>query len=165
MIRTKLDPSPKYNTSPIEARYVVYAHTDLAADIRDLPGFVHKAFYSNYSTMHEMELGSVEEFCFVVSPEFDNFIDSGAAVGSTGLVSTSASNIDVYPVAVVAKDFWGHLALRGEDAIKPIHVPNTPSAADPLGQRGYVGARWHMVAEIQNDGWGALIECGVRTLT
>ena len=167
MIRSRLDPGPDFNTSAIEARYVVYCHTDMAANIRDLEGFVHKAFYSKYQTMHEMELGSVEEFCFVCSPEFDKYADSGAAIGSTGLYSTTGSNIDVYPVAVIAKDAWGHLALRGENAMTPVHVPyNTPNSKDdPLQQRGYVGAKWHMASFVQNDGWMALILAGVSSLT
>lgn len=166
MLRSRLDPSPKFNTAPIEARYVVYCHTDMAANIRELEGFVHKSAYSSYQTMHEMELGSVEEFCFITSPEFDKYADSGAAVGSTGLYSTTGTSIDVYPIAVIAKDAWGYLALRGENAMTPIHLPHdTPSKEDPLMQRGYVGARWHMASFIQNDGWMALILAGVSALT
>lgn len=166
MIRDRLDPSPDFNTSAVEARYVVYAHTNLASDIRDIEGFIPKAKYSSYKPMHEMELGSVEEFCFVTSPEFDNYINSGAAVGTTGLMSTGGSNIDVYPVMVIARDAWGYLGLRGENSITPTHIPHTlQSKEDPLNQRGYVGARWHMAAFMQNDGWAAKIECGARTLT
>lgn len=166
MLRERLDPSPDFNTSPVEARYVVYAHTNLASDIRDIEGFIPKAKYSNYKTMHEMELGSVEEFCFVTSPEFDNYIDSGAAIGSTGLMSTTGTLIDVYPVMVIAKEAWGHLALRGEGSITPNHIRHDmPSKEDVLNQRGYVGARWWMASFIKNDGWMAKIECGARNLT
>lgn len=166
LIRSRLDPSPKYNTSAVEARYVVYGHTDAAANIRSIPGFIHKANYSNYSVMNEMELGSVDEFCFILSPEFDKYADSGAAVGTTGLYSTTGTSIDVYPIMIVAKDSWGYASLRGAGAINPTHVPaSQKDKNDPLGRVGYVGGTWLMASYLQNDGWMAKLECGISTLT
>ena len=66
---------------------------------------------------------SVERFRFIVSPELAADINGGAAVGSTGLYSTGGSNIDVYPVIVVAEDAWGQVALRGMDSIDVTYLP------------------------------------------
>ncbi|WP_027854695.1 N4-gp56 family major capsid protein [Marinobacterium litorale] len=165
MVTRVLGASGDYNTSPIEAGYLVFVHTDGENDVRDLPGFTKVAEYGQMKTMHAMEIGAVENYRFVVSPELAAIADSGAAVGSTGLASTSASNIDVYPFIVVAADAWANLALRGMDSLDPIHIPaDKKDKSDPLGQRGYIGAKFYSAAFIQNDGWMAVIEAGVTDL-
>lgn len=156
-----LGAGPNYNTTSVERGYIVYAHTDCENDIRNLPGFKECSEYANQKTLHECELGSCEGFRFIISPELSSIADSGASVGSTGLVSTSASQIDVYPYIVVAKDFWANVALRGMESFSVIHVPaDKPDKSDPLGQRGYLGSRFYSAAFVQNDGWGAVLECG-----
>jgi hypothetical protein len=55
--------------SAIEAGFIVFCHTDLEPDIRDLPGFVPVAKYGQRSVINEYELGSVERFRFITSPE------------------------------------------------------------------------------------------------
>ena len=92
-------------------------------------------------------------------------LDSGAAVGTTGLVSTGASNIDVYFMIVVAEDAWGDVALRGLDGFSLTHLPhNKKDKQDPLGQRGYVGGKFWCAPFMQNDGWAAILECGATVL-
>lgn len=156
-----LGPGPNYNSTPVERGYIVFAHTDCENDIRELPGFKETSEYSNRKTLHECEIGSVEGYRFIISPELAAIADSGAAVGATGLVSTSASNIDIYPYIVVAKDFWANVALRGMESFDVIHIPHGQrDKSDPLGQRGYVGCKFYSAAFVQNDGWGAVIETG-----
>ena len=88
----------------------------------------------------------------------------GAATGSSGLEFTSA-NIDVYPFVVVAADAWANVALRGMESFDVIHIPHTQKdKTDPLGQRGYIGAKMWSASFIQNDGWMAVIEAGCTAL-
>lgn len=165
MVTKILAPSPNYNTSPIEASFLVFCHTDCENDIRELPGFVACAEYGQRKVMHELELGAVDRYRFIVSPELTSIADAGAAVGSTGLKSTSSSNIDVYPMIVVAEDAWGDVALRGMDSFKVTHIPHTQQDKnDPLGQRGYIGATFWSASFVQNDGWMAVVEAGVTDL-
>ena len=160
-----LSASPNYATQPIEAGFLVFCHTDMAADIRDLPDFTKTAEYGSRKVMHEREIGACEDFRFITSPELASVADSGAAVGATGLYSTSASNIDVYPTIVVAADAWGDVALRGMSSFNPIHIPHSQKdKSDPIGQRGYVGSQFWSAAFVQNDGWMAVAECGVTNL-
>lgn len=157
--------SANYNTAPVEQGYLVFCHTDGENDIRDLPNFITTAEYGSRKVAHECEIGSVENFRFIVSPELNPIIDSGAAVGSTGLVSTGASNIDVYPFVVIAADAWANVALRGMESFDPIHIPaGQKDKSDPLGQRGYVGAKFYSAAFVQNDGWMAVVEAGVSDI-
>lgn len=160
-VTSVLSASGNYGTSPVESGFLVFAHTDCEPDIRDLPNFVHVSEYGQRKQVHPKELGSCESFRFILSPELTAIADSGASVGSTGLVSTSASQVDVYPFIVVAADAWANVALRGLDSISPTHKPvGQIDGSDPLGQRGYIGCKFYAAAFIQNDGWMAVIEAG-----
>lgn len=160
-----LSASADYGTSPVERGYLVFCHTDTEHDIRELPNFVSTAEYGKRDNIHAAEIGSVENFRFIVSPELGPVIDSGAAVGSTGLESTGSTYIDVYPFIVVAADAWANVALRGMESFDVIHVPvDKPDHADPLGQRGYIGAKFYSATFIQNDGWMAVVEAGATNL-
>lgn len=165
MITEILAPSPNFNTSAVEASYLVFCHTDAENDIREIPGFVECAKYGSRKVMHEMELGAVDRYRFIVSPELASIPDAGAAVGSTGLVSSGGSNIDVYPMIVVAEDAWGDVALRGRSSFNVTHIPHSQKDKnDPHGQRGYIGSIFWSASFMQNDGWAAVAEIGVSDL-
>ena len=165
LITEILSPSPNYNTAAVEGGFLVFCHTDVENDIRELPGFLETAAYGSRKVMHTMELGAVDRFRFIISPELDPIDDSGAAVGTTNLVSTTGTLIDVYPVIVVAEDAWGDVALRGLNSFSVTHIPHTQrDKNDPHGQRGYIGAIFWSASFIQNDGWMAVLEVGVTDI-
>lgn len=165
MITGILAPSANFATTSVEAAWLVFCHTDCEQDIRELPGFKHPADYGTRKTVHDLEIGSAESYRFVISAELSPYLNSGAAVGTTGLYSTGGSNIDVYPMIVVAEDAWGQVALRGVDSIDPTWIPpGQKDKTDPLGQRGYVGASFWQTALILNQGWMAVAEVGVDDL-
>ena len=160
-----LKASPNFNTTPVEAAFLVFCHTDCEHDIRAIPGFKEVVSYGTVKSVHAMELGSSGRYRFIVSPELGSIIDAGAAVGATGLKSTGASNIDVYPVIVVAEDAWGDVALRGMGSFDHTDLrPGQKDKFDPQGQRGYVGAKFYSAAFVQNDGWMAVGEVGVTDI-
>jgi N4-gp56 family major capsid protein len=161
-----LKASADYATAPIEAAFLVFVHTDAENDIRELPGFKTVAEYGQRKPVHQMELGSVDRFRFIVSPELSSIADAGASVGSTSLYSTTGSSIDVYPMIVVAEDAWGDVALRGLNSFTADHIPHSQKTKDdPMGQRGYVSASFWSASFVQNDGWMAVAEIGIRALT
>jgi len=165
MVTSILDASPKYATAPVEAAYLVFCSTDMEPAIRELPGFKHVSEYGSRKVIHEQEIGSVESFRFVLSPELAANVNTGAAVGATGLFSTGGSNIDLYPVIVVGQDTWGQVALRGADSIDVSYIPpGQKDKNDPLGQRGYIGAKTWMTAVVLNNGWGAVAWVGTPSL-
>lgn len=158
-----LAPSVSIATKPVEASYLVFVSTDAEADIRDLQGFVHVSAYGNRKPVHPQELGSCENYRFITSPELAPYAGAGAAIGSTGLMGTT--NVDVYPFIVVGEDAWGQLALRGADSIDPTYIPpGQKDKSDPLGQRGYIGAKFYMQCTLLNEGWMAIAEAGVSAL-
>ena len=166
MLTSTLAASPNYATAPIEAGYIVCVHTDMDANIRDLPGFKTVAEYGQRKPICPEEIGSCENFRFVTSPELASIPDSGAAIGTTNLLSTTGTNIDVYPVIVFGEDAAHDLALRGKEALDPTWLPpGTKDKNDPLGQRGYIGAKFYAAAFITNQGWMAVGEAGVSVLS
>lgn len=158
-----LDGSPKYDTHPIEAAYVAVGHTDLAADIRNLAGFTPVSKYGNRKPLCPEEIGSVEDVRFVLSPLLVSMPDAGGDKGAT--VSTSGVKSDVYPLAVFGAKAFGVTPLKGAKAVKPMVVnPDTPSGADPTGQRGYVSWKTWFAALILNESWLCRIECAASDL-
>lgn len=161
-----LAPSAMYNTSAVEASYLVFAHTDCEQDIRDLPGFKETAIYGQRKLAHELELGSDESFRFILSPELASIPDAGAAIGATGCYSTTGTLIDVYPVIVAAQDAWGQVMLRGKESVDVTYIPpGMKDKNDPLGQRGYIGAKNYFAALVLNNGWMAVAEVGISVLS
>lgn len=165
LITNVLAASANFNTSAVEASYLVFCHTDCEHDIRNLADFISVREYASGKKVHDMELGSVGRFRFVVSPELSAYADSGAAVAGNGLYSTTGTSADVYPMIVVAQDAWGDVALRGASSIDPIWLPpGQKDKNDPGGQRGYVGAKFYQAAKVLNQGWMAVVEVGVTSL-
>lgn len=164
-MKTKiLAPGPAYDTSAIEAGFLVFCHTDCEHDIRRLEDFVPVAKYANRQPINEHELGSVGRYRFIVSPELAAYADAGAAVGATGLFSTTGSNIDVYPMVVCAEDAVFDVALNTNFDVS--HIPsNQKTKEDIFGQRGYVGASFWSAAVVANNGWIGVIEVGVTSLS
>lgn len=166
-ITSVLAASPDFATSPVEASYVVFCSTDLENDVRDLPNFKAVAEYGQRRPIHEQELGSCENYRFVMSPELSAYANAATSVTAStyNLVSTGGTNPDVYPVIVAGKDAWGQLALRGVDVMDPTYIPpGQKDKNDPLGQRGYIGAKFYMNAMILNAGWMAVAEVGATNI-
>ena len=111
-----LSSSVKFNTEAVAAAYIAFAHTDLEADIRGLAGFTPTEKYGSMKAI-PYEIGKVEDVRYVLTPVLDSFADAGGTAGS--MISTTGSAADVYPIVYVAKDAYGHVALKGAEAITP----------------------------------------------
>lgn len=152
-----LAPTPNIGTKPIEAAYLVFCHSDLEADLRDtvaFPGYTPVAAYGSRKPIHANEIGSFEQFRFVVSPELVAFQNGGAAVGATGCSSTGGANIDVYPLIITGADAYGTVGLRGSSSFDLSVVPvGNKDSADPLGQRGYIGSKFYAASALLNQQW------------
>lgn len=157
--------SALFGTDAVAAGYLVYCHTDLEPDIRDLPNFTPIEKYASGTPLPN-EVGKCETFRFILSPEFPAIQDGGAVIGATGLYSTTGTNIDVYPIIVTAEDAWSQIAVRGLNSLNPTFLaPGEKTKSDPLGQRGYCGTLWKKAVMLENHGWMAVGYVGVKNLT
>ena len=172
-VTSKLASGPNFGVSPIEGGYLVFIHTDLEADVRNLPGFVPRVKYASGSSVHEREIGAVENFRFITSPYFRPWLQAGTAattvigtVLTNGVASTATTDdIDVYPVLVVADNAWGQVALKGQGAVSPTYLPaRQKSHANPLGRFGFVGATFVKTAVRLNEQWMVRLEVAASAL-
>ena len=156
---------PNFGSAPVESAYWVFGHSNITSDFRDLAGFTKSVEYANRKMSCPTEIGAVEEFVIITSPELDAYLGAGAANPSSLGLLGSNSKVDVYPLIVVAEDAWASLQLRGMSSLKVTNIaPSVVSDTDPLGQRGFVAAKMYDGAFIQNHGWMAMAEVGVSAL-
>src|SRR3990167_209884 len=161
-----ISPGPYYDTSAIEEAFLVFVHTDAAADVRDLPGFVPVSKYAGFRPISPKEVGSCEEFRFILSPELASYADAGGANTALYATTNSAANIDVYPFIVCGEDAVFDIGLKGTDSFELSVIPTTQKDKnDILGQRGYVGAAFWSAVLVANNGFMGVIEAGEDDLT
>ena len=167
-VTEKLSPGPNFGTSGIHAAFLVFIHTDIAADVRNIPGFTPLVEYGSMKPVHEREIGAVEEFRFVTSPYFRPYLISGGTVTAGAFLSaggTSGTTADVYPVMVVSQDAWGQVALKGMGSIDVTYLPaKVKSHANPLGMFGYVGGTFWKNAVRLNENWLVRLEVAASGL-
>jgi N4-gp56 family major capsid protein len=168
LVTEKLASSVNFNTTAIEPGYLVFIHTDMEADFRNLTNFVPVARYGQQKPVHEREIGTVERFRIVTSPYFKPFLSAGGSITAGTFLSnggTTGTTADVYPVMVVAQEAWGQVALKGMGAIQPIYLPAKQiTHANPMGQFGYVGANFYKNAVRLNENWMVRIEAACSAL-
>lgn len=168
LVTEKLAASVNFNTTAIEPGYLVFIHTDMEADFRNLTGFVPAARYGQQKPVHEREVGTIERFRIITSPYFRPFLAAGGTITAGTFLSnggTSGTTADVYPIMVVAQEAWGQVALKGMGAIQPIYLPAKQiTHANPMGQFGYVGANFYKNAVRLNENWMVRIEAACSAL-
>lgn len=167
-VTEKLAASVNFATSAIEPGYLVFIHTDMEADFRNLTNFTPVARYGQQKPVHEREIGSVERFRVITSPYFKPFLAAGGTITAGTFLSnggTVGTTADVYPIMVVAQEAWGQVALKGMGAIQPIYLPAKQiTHANPMGQFGYVGANFYKNAVRLNENWMVRIEAACSAL-
>ena len=159
-----LDASGLYNTEAVAEGYTVYISVEAEPDVRDLTNFIPAEKYASGKPMPN-EIGKCERFRFITTPEFPSLQDAGAAIALTGLASTLGVKIDVHQFIVTAADAWSQVSVRGKNSIDSTFIPpGVKSKSDPHGQRGYAGAIWYKAAMVENNGWLAVGNVGLKTL-
>lgn len=154
--------SHRISTVGVRSSYWAVAHTDLEADIRNITGFINVEEYANPNASVEGEIGAAEGFRFILSSNFNGWENGGASSSTMlagGVKPSGATNCDVYPVVLIAKDAYAIVPLQGKSAVS-IAVKNpTPVQGDPLGQRGFASwKRWDGCV-ILNQSFLHRIEC------
>ena len=161
-ITSMISSSVKYGTEAVAPAYIAFAHTDLESDIRELAGFTPTEKYGSMKAL-PYEIGKIEDVRYILTPVLSSIANAGGAKGT--MVSTGGTSADVYPVIYVAKDAYGHVALKGAEAISPSIInPGQLDKSDPLGQKGMVGWKTYHKSFIANQAWMARLECAATAL-
>ena len=81
------------------------------------------------------------------------------------MISTSATNADVYPVIYIAADCAAVTPLKGATALTPfVKNPGESREGDQLGQRGWIGWKSYFAALILNQVFCARAEVAAAEL-
>jgi N4-gp56 family major capsid protein len=159
--------STAVSTAGVEPAYFAFGHTDLMPDLRRLSGFRTVSEMSNIPNGAKNPLlrGALGSVLFFLSPELGPFKDSGAAVGTTGLKSTTGTKVDVYPLIIMGQHALGSIALRGSGpagrgAVK-VRILDQADKSDPTNERVYIPAAWYDAALRLSEEWIQRIEVGV----
>ncbi len=165
MYFTEVDDGGLFNgTVPIEPAYIGLGHTNILPDLRRVDGFVTCAEYGSTDPMNKHEKGSIENTRWLLSPELSPFEDSGAAVSTTNMKSTSGTDIDVYPLLICAKHALGAADLMGDgdDGWGNVEVSILDGAdkSDPGNLNTLAVAHWWDLQLILNDTWVVRVEVG-----
>lgn len=145
-VKTRVDASTGYNTTPIRNAYVAICHTNLAAKIKALTGFVGLEKYPSQTDVMDGEFGYYNEIRFVETTNGKVFTGGGTA------------GIDVYALIIMGQDAYGTTRISGE-ALKNIVKPlGSAGSADPLEQRATSGWKATFVAKILNNAFITRIE-------
>lgn len=131
-ITSIISASDGVGTTPVKAAYVVIISPNTHYDLKGLSGFIPVSQYpSTQKLVDENEVGSLDEFRFVETPNAKVF--TGAGSGS----------VDVHADVILAQNAYGTTRISGE-ALKFIFKPlGSAGSADPLDQRqtsGWKGA-------------------------
>jgi N4-gp56 family major capsid protein len=161
-VTQRIAPGVNFGTEPVAPSYLVFAHTDVIADIRNIAGFTPIEEYGSFKPVHDREVGKIECFRVISSPYFRPFANAGSST-LNGMIGGTA--VDVYPVIVVGEDAWGQVALKGQGAVSPTYLPaRVKNHANPMGMFGYVGADFWKAAVRLNEFWMVRIEVGATNL-
>lgn len=146
-------------TEPVAPAFFALGHTDLAPDIRDLPGFIDAAYYSDSDKALPNELGKWEDLRFVLTDMFTPWKAAATSVSSTAFLSnqaipSSASNPDVYPLIILGQNAFGTVSLQGKNVVQPVVVnPGKPTKDDPNGRKGFVSITFPYTTIILNQAY------------
>jgi len=147
-----------YETANVAPAYVGIIHPDCESDIRDMTGFVPAEKYGTI-TPWENEIGKVEDVRYVSSTIIESWADAGDTHGT--MISTTGTDADVYPVIYLARDAYGIVPLKGQNALTPMVTNPKPTDSDPLAQRGHVAWKSMQTCVILNDDFMVRAEVAV----
>ena len=163
-VTSMVSASVNVSTAPVDAAYIAFGHTDLEAYIRGLAGFTPTEQYGSMQAL-PYEIGKVEDVRYILTPLLVPFADAGGLAATNGIVTTTGTASDVYPIIYVAKESYGLVPLKGANAITPTVLnAGTPSKSDPLGQVGHDGWKTYFEATILNQTWLSRLEVGATAL-
>lgn len=169
-IASIVGPSAKTSTVPVPDAFYALCSTDLKPDLMALPGWIPYEKYANGGNRFvKDEMGAWGNLRFIGSqyckPDSlhlsgtDERLWTGAGAANAGFLSNGApgtaavaggpenvppavpaSNCDVYPILVFAKDAYVCQKLQGFNAVKiMIRAIDTPDSSDALGLKGTAG--------------------------
>jgi len=164
-LKKMIGPTDGVSTAPVAQSFIAVHSPKMIQDIYTLPNFTPVEQYSSQTDIMPDEVGKYKQLRFVASNILDPWADSGAAVGTDKLLSTTGVSNDAYPILIFADEAFGIVNMQGYTSVTPKYAkPKVQAGADPLGQRGSCGWITWFAAAILNDNFMYRGEVGVSSL-
>lgn len=142
-------------TSPTEACFNVYSHTDIEPDWRAFPDFQTAAETPSGKPKNLTHFGNWQNACVYTTPEALVLLGQGAA---TTTMKNTAGNADVYPVIVVARHALTSVKLSGGGkegfGNLGIKVLDEPDKYDANNNWVDIVASWYDLCMVTSNDWG-----------
>lgn len=141
MISEVVAAGPNFATAPVRPAFFGMMHTDLLDDLEQVAGFQPASQYPDQKKVHDNEWGAVSNIRFLYT--------------SVGIKSSASPA--VYSIPIVGVEAYADVFL-GSESIQYFMDPPGGNA-DPLHQRGTVGAKVAWAGTVLNDAFGLQFLC------
>jgi len=174
--------SQNFGTTQLMPGFIGICHPDVAPDIAALAGFKPAETYAGQVSLFMGEFGSITvagrtvRFCSGHNADIN--ADSGGLTGTTGLISTTGTNIDTYTTVIMGRDAWGSLGFGAslpdgsftagdeQSAIKLITQGlGSGGTSDPFREISTVAYKFWWAAVELNEDWSRIIVSGASSLS
>lgn len=163
-IREMVKAGPNIGTVPLQPCFPAITHVDCIYDYRQLEGFISVEEYASQGDRMLGEFGAVGQVRLCATTNSKIWADGGGAVGVTGLISTSAAQVDVYTTLVFSKEAYGIIPLQKRNIQNVVKKIGSAGASDPLNQYGTSGWKMATTSRILQDALMCRIEHGATSL-
>lgn len=174
--------SQNFGTTQLMPGFIGICAPDVAPDIAALAGFKPAETYAGQVSLFMGEFGSITvagrtvRFCSGHNADIN--ADSGGLTGSTGLISTTGTNIDTYTTAIFGREAWGSLGfgsslpdgsfMAGDDVngVQLIsHGLGSGGTSDPYNEISTIAYKFWWAAAELNPAWSRIIISGATDLS
>jgi len=146
-IKSMVNPSTGYNTTPVGNSYVGIVHPYTTYDLDDATGWIPVEKYPNKSNVMPNEVGSLAGVRFIES--------TNAKTASGTLVTT------VYKTIILAQNAYAMTRISGESLKNIVKPLGSAGTSDPLNQRSTSGWKATYIATILNQDFLVVINHAV----
>lgn len=141
-VRTlKLNKARKFSMNGRAPHFVCIVDPSVAMDIQNDEKWLSVRYYQDKEAIYNGELGRMYGVVFVESTE--------------GYVNVNSSDVEIHHSLIFGADSYGVIDIGGSGTIKTIiKQPGSAGSADPLDQRGTIGAKVEAyTAKVLNPNW------------
>jgi len=174
--------SQNFGTTQLMPGYVGICHPDVAVDICGLAGFKPFETYAGQVSGLLGEFGAMtvagRTVRWISGHNSAVDADSGGLTGTTGLISTTGTNIDLYYTSIYGRDAWGSLGfgsalpdgsyMAGDEisAVEMIsHGLDSGGTSDPYNEISTLAYKFWWAAVELNPDWNRTIVSGATQLS
>lgn len=154
----------KIATVSVPKGFRAITHTSMRQDYEALAGFTKAQDYASQQNVPETEIGTYGNVRVETTTNAKIWADGGGALGATGLVSTSDSQVDVYSTLIFGKNAVGTTPLQKGNIKNIVKNVGSSGVEDALDQRGSSGWKMAKVTKILQEDFMGRVEHGCTDL-